>query len=84
MLDINLFIKMRYSSVSKIKGILDVMSDLLFLAQALLEMFYLLAEKVIHLEFFLHHILQFLHIRIDIEVYVADSLHFRNELTLLG
>ena len=61
---------------SEVEGILDVMSDLLLFAEAFLEVFYLLAEQVVHLELLLHHVLQLLDIRVHVKVDVSHTLYF--------
>lgn len=60
------------------------MPDLILLIQAFFKMLNFLTEKIIHFKLFLYNCLQFLDIRVNIEVYIPNSLNFGNQLTLLS
>jgi hypothetical protein len=78
------YFSINYDHLSEVESILDVVTKLLFLVQALLEMVYLLGQEVVHLELLLHHILQFVNIRVNIEVHVPHTLNLGYQLTLLS
>ena len=52
------------------------MPNFVLLLETLLKVLNLLAEQVVHLQFFLDQILEFLYVRVDIEVDITNSLHF--------
>lgn len=69
---------------SEVEGVLNVVSDLLLLAQTFLKMLDFFTQKIVHFQFFLHHVLKLFHISVDIEIDVANSLDLGNEFTLLS
>jgi hypothetical protein len=59
------------------------MPKFLLFAEAFLEMVNLLGQQIVHLKFLLDNRLQFLDIGVHVEVHIAYSLNFGNQLAFL-
>lgn len=74
--------KITFPPCSIIDHILDLDPNLLLLPKRPLEALDLPGKERIDFHFFLYQILEFLHVGVDVVVYVVVTLHFGNQLAL--